>query len=172
MIALQWHIWMALITPIWESRNNILHNMKNRVTIASDQHLVSEGLEWYSSNRHKVLNVHDHRLAEFNIQDMRSWTHRIKREWLCHLDIAKDAHTREYRIQCYGHDTATHHIIFQTPSLATPDHTGGATELSAAPLTPELTLTPPSRQNPGGAIRDIPWSAILVKYGMSPLKSV
>ena len=94
MIALQRTIWFTMITPMWETRNAILHTTENRVTNATDSQLTTR-LEWYKSNRHTVLDIHDRRLAEFNTNDMRTWRRWVKREWLRHLDIAMAAYTTE-----------------------------------------------------------------------------
>jgi hypothetical protein len=49
MNKLQCMVWMDFFEPLWQNRNELLHQQKNKYKRAEDATL-TEQLEWYQSN--------------------------------------------------------------------------------------------------------------------------
>jgi len=49
MNKLQRMVWMDFFEPLWQNRNELLHQQKNKYKRAEDATL-TEQLEWYQSN--------------------------------------------------------------------------------------------------------------------------
>ena len=95
MNKLQRMIWMDFFEPLWQNRNELLHQQKKNYERAEDA-AVTKKLEWYKSNRHTLLAHHDHFLLHnINTTILHTMPPRQKREWIRHLTAAKLANTQE-----------------------------------------------------------------------------
>ncbi len=61
MNKLQCMVWMDFFEPLWQNRNELLHQQKNNYETAENAALTVQ-LRWYQSNRHTLLAHHDHAL--------------------------------------------------------------------------------------------------------------
>ena len=59
MNELQRMVWMDFFEPLWQNRNELLHQQKNNYILAEDA-VLDEQLKWYQSNQHTLLAHHDH----------------------------------------------------------------------------------------------------------------
>ena len=99
MNTLQRMVWMDFFEPLWQSRNELLHQQKNNYKRAEDAAL-TEQLVWYQSNRHTLLAHHDHFLLHnINMPMLYTMPSRQKREWIRHLTAAKLANTQELSLK-------------------------------------------------------------------------
>ena len=105
MVFLVHTIWDELIQPLWTARNNILHNNPNFMTDLTHTQL-GDRLLWYL--RHKdQLARQDRFLARYSASCIDAMTTTIRREWIRHLDIARNAWTREQKLIDTGQTVLT-----------------------------------------------------------------
>ena len=99
MNKLQRMIWMDFFEPLWQNRNELLHQQKNNYEKAENAAL-TEQLVWYQSNRHTLLAHHDHFLLHnIDMSTLHTMPSRHKREWIRHLTAAKLANTQELALK-------------------------------------------------------------------------
>ena len=79
MNRLQRMIWMEFFEPLWQNRNELLHQQKNNYKRAEDA-ANSEQLEWYQSNRLTLLAHRDHSLLH-NIDTKMLHTMPSRQKW-------------------------------------------------------------------------------------------
>ena len=98
-------IWDRFIDPLWTTRNNILHRHDNYVSETLHAEL-GDRLQWYTQNKTE-LSRQDQHLADFTSAQIEAMSMRQRREWVRHLDIAKDAWAKERAILATGQTLIT-----------------------------------------------------------------
>ena len=99
MNKLQRMVWMDFFEPLWQNRNELLHQQKNNYKTAENAAL-TEQLMWYHSNRHTLLAHHHHALLHnIDMSTLQTMPSRHKREWIRHLTVAKIANTQELALK-------------------------------------------------------------------------
>ena len=93
-------LWDDLITPLWRTRNDILHHNTNFVSDTTYAQL-GDRLLWYIQNK-LALARQDQYLAQFSTSQIDAMGIHQRREWVKHLDIARDAWTKEQAILATG----------------------------------------------------------------------
>lgn len=88
------YLWDNIVTPLWDTRNDLYHHSENLADEADDSQLTN-ALIWYLQHKNEVVSIYDQRLLQFDISDLQTMSRRTKREWKRHLDIARDAWTQE-----------------------------------------------------------------------------
>ncbi len=121
MNRLQRMIWMEFFEPLWQNRNELLHQENNNYERAEDAAL-TEQLEWYQSNQHTLLAHHDHFLLHnINTTILHTMPSRQKREWIRHLTVAKMENTQELTLlKTNQHSLFRYMIPVNAPPTATP----------------------------------------------------
>ncbi len=105
MVYLIRTVWDELIQPLWTARNNILHRNPNFTTDLTHTQL-GDRLLWYL--RHKdQLARQDRFLARYSASCIDTMSTIIRREWIRHLDIARNAWTREQKVIDTGQTVLT-----------------------------------------------------------------
>ena len=56
---------------------------------------IDERIQWYIDNKNEVLAIHDSYLAEYDVSLLHRGTRATKREWIRHLDLAREAYVKE-----------------------------------------------------------------------------
>jgi hypothetical protein len=115
------HVWMEFFEPLWQNRNELLHQQKNNYESAEDAAL-TEQLEWYQSNRHTLLAHHDHFLLHnIDTTTLHTMPSRQNWEWIRHLTVAKLANTQELTLlKTNQHSLFRYMIPVNAPPTATP----------------------------------------------------
>lgn len=98
-------IWDRFINPLWTTRNNILHRHDNYVSETLHAEL-GDRLQWYTQNKTE-LSRQDQHLADFTSAQIETMSTRQRREWVRHLDIARDAWAKERAILATGQTLIT-----------------------------------------------------------------
>ncbi len=98
-------IWDDVIQPLWLVRNNILHNNPNFTSELTHTQL-GERLLWYLQHK-EHLAQQDRFIAQYSTSCIDKMSTAIRREWVRHLDIARDAWTREQSIIDTGQTVLT-----------------------------------------------------------------
>lgn len=93
-------LWDDLITPLWRTRNDILHHSTNFVSDTTYAQL-GDRLLWYIQNK-SALARQDQYLTQFSASQIDAMGIHQRREWVKHLDIARDAWTKEQAILATG----------------------------------------------------------------------
>ena len=88
-------IWDEVIQPLWSVRNNILHNNPNFTTELTHTQL-GDRMLWYLQHK-DYLARQDRFLARYSASCIDKMSTAIRREWIRHLDIARDAWSREQK---------------------------------------------------------------------------
>ena len=104
MNALQRMVRDSIINPLWKVRNDILHRMKNNFDAVEEERM-AERLVWYSMHKHEVLDSYDHFLARYDVSQIHSMTRATKREWLRHLDAAREAFEKQRAQRAQGQNS-------------------------------------------------------------------
>lgn len=86
-------LWDFLITPLWYTRNDILHRHSNYVTENTHSQL-GDRLTWYTRHREE-LDRRDQFLARHTMAQIEAMTTSQRREWVRHLDAARTAWAKE-----------------------------------------------------------------------------
>ena len=94
MNRLQQMIWDDVFAPIWTQRNNILHGEANKYNTAEDEELTSK-IIWYVQHKDRLLAGHDRFLARQDLTTLHRMRRETKREWIKHLETAKEAYEIE-----------------------------------------------------------------------------
>ena len=94
MDALQRLMWDDVVSPLWSVRNDIMHRKENKHQEQEDRSL-TEKISWYVKHRHDILSVHDQQLAEVDLSTLHRMTRQTKRAWARHLEVARNAFTKE-----------------------------------------------------------------------------
>ena len=100
MTKLTRFLWDDVITPLWTTRNNILHNQENFISEQTHSQL-GDRMLWYLQHKDD-LAVQDQFLARFSAREVDRMTTRTRMEWIRHLDTARDAWTREKATRATG----------------------------------------------------------------------
>ncbi len=96
---LQHMVWMDFFEPLWQNRNELLHQQKNNFETVENAAL-TEQLMWYQSSRHTLLAHHDHALLHnIDMSTLHTMSSRHKRKWIRHLTTAKIANTQELALK-------------------------------------------------------------------------
>jgi len=161
MNKLQRMIWMDFFEPLWQNRNELLHQQKNNYERAKDAAL-TEQLEWYQSNPHTLLAHHDHFLLHnINTAILHTMPSRQNREWIRHLTAAKLANTQEltllktnqhsifrYMIPVNAPPTANPWTLFPKEKPNNPKQQGGKTPNRQEHNPNNITHIPQTADNP------------------------
>jgi hypothetical protein len=103
-LLLRW-VWETLVIDIWKIRNRILHDNINFTSELTHVQL-GDRLLWYLQHR-DALSQDDQRLARYTraeVEAMDCWT---RKAWIRHLDVARDAWSREQAILATGQTLLT-----------------------------------------------------------------
>ncbi len=80
MNKLQCMVWMDFFKPLWQNRNELLHQQKN-IYEKKENAALTEQLMWYQSNQHTLLAHHDHfLLCNIDMATVHTMPSRHKRE--------------------------------------------------------------------------------------------
>ena len=90
-----------------------MHWNKNKHREAEDATL-TEKIEWYISHRHEILSYRDEFLADVDVSTLHRMRRDTKREWLRHLEIARQAHAVESRLRASGQNAITRYLVPRT----------------------------------------------------------
>ena len=142
MNKLQRMVWMDFFEPLWQNRNELLHQQKNNYETAENTAL-TEQLMWYQSNRHTLLAHHDHALLHnIDMSKLQTMPSRHKREWIRHLTAAKIANTQELALKKTNQHSLFRYMTVNAQPIATPgtqpprgDNRGHTNRMSVAPTT-------------------------------------
>lgn len=88
-------IWDDVVQPLWSTRNNILHNNPNFTSELTHTQL-GDRMLWYLQHKDQLARQ-DRFLARYSSSCIDKMSTTIRREWIRHLDIARDAWTREQK---------------------------------------------------------------------------
>ena len=66
-------LWDCIFEPMWQCRNNILHNQANHRTTAEDNEL-SKKLIWFKTNQNTALAYHLQHFANISYGDVKRWS--------------------------------------------------------------------------------------------------
>ena len=66
MNTLQRMVWEVVVDPLWQTRNNILHEDKNKYNTAENEKLTAK-LVWYEEHKEELLSGYDQHLASMDI---------------------------------------------------------------------------------------------------------
>ena len=108
------YIWDTVFTPLWETRNDVLHRHRNRVEAAEESQL-TESLLWYLQNKHDVISVYDRHLMRFDTADINRMSRRVKREWKRHLDAAREVWSIERTQLAKRQNVITRYLTSRDP---------------------------------------------------------
>ena len=89
MATLTRYLWTDFALPLWNARNNILHRQQNHAHEQISEHLATR-IQWYVDNKASVLAYRDQFLARFDPQEIAGMSRQVRREWVRHLDAARD----------------------------------------------------------------------------------
>ena len=109
MNALQRMVWDSIVDPLWKVRNDILHRMKNNFDAAEEERM-AEKLVWYSMHKYDLLDSYDHFLASYDVSQIHTMTRVVKREWLRHLDAAREAYEKHRAQRALGQNSITQYL--------------------------------------------------------------
>ena len=87
-------LWEDVLTPLWHTRNDILHRNNNKFKEVEGTRL-AERIQWYIEHKEEVLSVHDLHLARHDIATIHRMSCETRRQWVRHLDIARAAYENE-----------------------------------------------------------------------------
>ena len=108
------YIWDTVFTPLWETRNDVLHRHRNRVEAAEESQL-TESLLWYLQNKHDVISVYDRHLMRFDTADINRMSRRFKRKWKRYLDAAREAWSIERTQLAKRQNVITRYLTSRDP---------------------------------------------------------
>ena len=103
-------LWEKVMTPLWRTRNDILHAKTSRYHEATDD-VLSERIQWYIEHKHDVLVAHDHFLAEFDIGTLHRMLRTTKRKWIQHLDVARASYALETKQRAKDQHVITRYLV-------------------------------------------------------------
>lgn len=86
-------LWDELVGQLWLKRNDILHRSANYVTEQTQLQL-GDRLLWYLQHKEE-LSRRDQDLIRFTPAQIDAMTITQRQEWVRHLDIAREAWTKE-----------------------------------------------------------------------------
>ena len=109
MDALQRLIWSDVVTPLWHTRNDILHKSVNRNREHEDQSLM-EKISWYVRHKRELLSYHDQDLAGIDVSRLHRMCRSTKQAWVRHLDIAREAYVNERKQLARGQNVITRYF--------------------------------------------------------------
>ena len=110
MDSLQRLVWDDVVSPLWATRNELMHRNDNRHREAEDTTL-TKNIEWYVSHCHEILSHRDEFLADVDVSNLHRMRRDTKQEWVRHLDIARQAHAIESRLQALGQNAITRYLV-------------------------------------------------------------
>ena len=115
-------LWDDVMTPLWKTRNDILHAKTNRYHEATDE-MMSERIQWYMDHKHDVLVSNDHFLAEFDVGTLHRMSRTTKRKWIQHLDVARASYAMELQQRAKDQHVITRYFMRTgTPPEGDPTH--------------------------------------------------
>ena len=113
MDSLQRLVWTEVVNPLWETRNELMHRNENRHREAEEV-MLTEKIRWYVSHRHEVLSYRDGFLADVDMSSLHRMRRDTKREWLRHLEAARQAHAVESQLRASGQNAITRYLVPRT----------------------------------------------------------
>ena len=81
-------LWDCIFEPMWQCRNNILHNQANHRATAEDNEL-SKKLIWFKTNQNTALAYHLRHFADISCGDIKQWSRPTKRARIKLLEAAQ-----------------------------------------------------------------------------------
>jgi hypothetical protein len=108
MVLLIRTLWEEVVMKMWTTRNHILHNNPNFTTELTHSQL-GDRLLWYLQHKDQ-LSRQDQFLARYSATNIESMTTEIQREWVRHLDVARDAWTKEQQQLARGQTVLTQYF--------------------------------------------------------------
>ena len=96
MNTLQPMLWEAWVTPIWTTRNNILHGPSNYYMVTENRQLAKE-IAWYIENRTSVIAYQDQFVTDLDTNTMHRMSRAAKKRLLSSQKRLRD----RYRIEKY-----------------------------------------------------------------------
>ena len=93
MVFLVRTLWEEVVMAIWTTRNHLLHNNPNFTTDLTHSQL-GDRLLWYIQHKDQ-LSRQDQFLARYSATNIESMSTEIRREWVRHLDVVRDAWAKE-----------------------------------------------------------------------------
>ena len=115
-------IWEDIFDPLWGQRNSILHEEKNKYNVAEDK-ILSDKLIWYVQNKHALLAYQDHFLAKHDLTTLHRMRRATKREWIRHLDRARQAYENEQKKRASDQNVITRYFQSRTATaVGAPDN--------------------------------------------------
>ncbi len=105
--SMVYHILIDFTNEIWRERSSLAHDSTNLNDLAQES-MIDQRLSWYRSNYTTVLSRHDFPLIDRIQADKRiSTSRRTKRQWLVHLDAARDVYAVECAVRERGQTCIT-----------------------------------------------------------------
>ena len=77
--------------------------------------------QWYVDNKASVLAYRDHFLARFDPQEIAGMSRQVRREWIRHLDAARDRFDKDQLQQMKGQNVITRYFHAEDPPPAPAD---------------------------------------------------
>lgn len=90
MNILQEIIWIGILDPIWQERNDVRHGEENKHGAATDEAL-NMTIEWCVAYKQDVLRHHNQCLVQIDLTRLAGRRKQTKKRWVKHLDIAHEA---------------------------------------------------------------------------------
>lgn len=103
-------LWEDVLTPLWHTRNEILHRNNNKFKEVEGTRL-AERIQWYIEHKEEVLSVHDHHLARHDIATIHRMSCETRRQWVRHLDIAREAYENELKQKEANQRVITRYLV-------------------------------------------------------------
>jgi hypothetical protein len=106
-------IWDILFQRLWDTRNFVLHHTPNCYRRAECTNF-ADRLRWYRDNRNSILAQSDHKLVNFEDDEIERMGRKTRRQWVRILDKLRDAHATELKQLDKGQQTLTHFLVKPT----------------------------------------------------------
>lgn len=111
-------MWEEVLTPLWNTRNDILHRQNNAFREVEGDRL-AERIQWYFEHKQELLSVHDHHLARFDVATIHRMNCETRRQWVRHLDIARAAYENELAQRADNQPIITRYFSVVPPAVET-----------------------------------------------------
>lgn len=107
MASMVYHLLLDFTDEIWRERSSLAHESTNLNDLAQES-VMDQRLHWYRLNYTTVLSRHDFHLIDgIQLDKLISASLRTKRQWLVHLDAARDVYVAECTVRERGQTCIT-----------------------------------------------------------------
>jgi hypothetical protein len=106
-------IWNDVFYPLWEQRNQILHDEKSKYNLAENR-LLTQKILWYVQHKHLILAGQDQFLANHDLTRLHKLKRKTKRQWIKHLDRVREAYDKERRQIASRQNVITQYLTRRT----------------------------------------------------------